>query len=385
MASDSSPSRRRFLQTVGIGGVTALLPRVRLSARGEEKPATNIADALAVPRTAHSMPGKYPGSVIDVHDASCLVDNTPDASRCSAMLERAMLELTGCVTIADAWRQFVGPDDIVGLKVNPVGGALLSTSPALVEALIAQLEEAGILRSRIMIWDRREFQLPEAGFTPERFPGVAIRGTECQDAKGSFHDTAGRLYSEDRIDRDWYFFADYEEAYDEETMPYMVNDGKYSYFSRIVTQEVTKIINLPILKNAGSTVTLCMKNLAYGAVSNTGRLHKYLWSETCAQVPCFQPLRDKVVLNIVDGMIGCYHGGPGANPQFILPYHRLLVGSDPVAVDRVGLDIVEKKRIEMNVQEGPSARAAEFLERAQEYQLGVADLSSIRHTSIEMS
>ncbi|MBN1448953.1 MAG: DUF362 domain-containing protein [Bacteroidetes bacterium] len=385
MTSAPSSSRRRFLQTVGIGGVTALLPRTSLKAHGEEKPATNIADALAVPRTAHSMPGKYPGAVIDVHDAACLVDDAPDAARCAAMLERAMLELTGSATIADAWRQFVGPDDSVGLKVNPVAGTLLSTSPVLVEAVIAQLEDAGIPRSRIMIWDRREFQLPEAGFTPERFPGITIRGTECQDANGSFRDAAGRLYSEDRIDRAWYFFADYEEPYDEETMPYMVNEGKYSYFSRIVTQEVTKIINLPILKNAGSTVTLCMKNLAYGAVSNTGRLHKHLWAETCAQVPCFPPLRDKVVLNIVDGMIGCYHGGPGANPQFIVPYHRLLVGSDPVAVDRIGLDIVEKKRIGMKVQEEPSSRAAAFLELAQEYQLGIADLNTIRHTSIEMS
>ena len=228
-----------------------------------------------------------------------------------------------------------------------------------------------------------------AGVEVIRYPGggfgIRIRGTECKDEKDSFYDADGKLYSEKRVDKDWYYWADCEEAYDEETLPYMINEGKHSYFSRIVTEEVTKIINIPILKNAGPTVTLCLKNLAYGAISNTARLHKPLWAETCAQVPCFPPLRDKVVLNIVDGLIGCYHGGPGANPQFIAPYHRLLVGSDPVAVDRIGYDIVLAKRLEMAVQKEPSPRGTGFLEMAAGYKLGVADPALITHTKVDLS
>ena len=118
------------------------------------------------------------------------------------------------------------------------------------------------------------------------------------------------------IDREWYYWADVEGDYDEYTIPYMVNGGEYSYYSKIVTQEVDKIINIPILKNAGATVTNAMKNLAYGVISNTGRLHAKLWAETCAEVCAFAPVRDKVVLNITDGLKGCFNGGPGANPQF---------------------------------------------------------------------
>ncbi len=385
MASTPSP-RRRFLKSAGLGTAAAmLLPHMRGTADDTKKPGTNIEDAFDIPRSEASMPGRYPGRVVDVFDPASVADGVPVAERCGIMLAEAMRSLTGSASVAEAWRQFVSPDDVVGLKVNPVGGALLSTSPVLVEAIITQLEDAGIPRANIMIWDRREFQLHEAGFTAERFPGITIRGTECKDSQGSFRDETGRLYSEDRIDRDWYYWADCEESYDEETLPYMVNDGKYSYFSSIVTKDVTKIINIPILKNAGSTVTLCLKNLAYGAITNTGRLHRPLWADTCAQVPCFAPLRDKVVLNIVDGMMGCYHGGPGANPQFIIPYHRLLVGSDPVAVDRIGLDIVEKKRVEMKMQEKPSPRATGFLDMAAGYQLGVADMESIQRTSIDLS
>lgn len=390
MASRSS-SRRRFLKTAGIGGAAAVLlphlpgiPAASMAA-SDDKPATNIADALKIPRTELSMPGRYPGKVADVTDMSCVVDGAPVPERVGPMLMSAMLALAGTTSIDTAWRRFVGPEDIIGIKVNPVGEKLLSTSPVLVDAIITQLEHAGIPRSNIVIWDRREFQLADAGFTAERFPGVELRGTECKDAEGSFRDAKGRLYGEDRIDRDWYYWADCDGTYDEETLPYMINEGKHSYFSRIVTEEVTKIINVPILKNAGSSVTLCLKNLAYGAISNTGRLHKQLWAETCAQVPCFPPLRDKVVLNIVDGMIGCYNGGPGANPQFIVPYNRLLVGTDPVAVDRIGLDIVEQKRIEMKVQEKSSERAGSFLTMAEKYGLGVADSKRITHTKIEMT
>ncbi len=58
---------------------------------------------------------------------------------------------------------FVGPDDIIGLKVNPVAGKLLSTSLEVTSVIIKQLEESGIPRKNLVIWDRREFQLEEIG------------------------------------------------------------------------------------------------------------------------------------------------------------------------------------------------------------------------------
>ena len=187
------------------------------------------------------------------------------------------------------------------------------------------------------------------------------------------------------IDKDWYYYADVEGDYDEETLPYMINKGKYSYFSKIATQMVDKIINVPILKNAGASVTLCLKNLAYGVTTNTGRLHKDLWSETCAEVCAFPPIRDKVVLNIVDGIKGCFNGGPGANPQFFTDYKTLLIGSDAVAVDRVGFKIVTDKRIKEKLQKEESERGKKFLELAQDLNLGIADLNKIDIKKVELS
>lgn len=383
-------SRRKFCKAITMGGITATLsPFAIQTAKSQstplpEKPATNISDALKIPRNEFSLPGRYPARVVNVYHPGAVVNNKPDLSAAYQMLKKGMLELTGAEALKAAWLQFVSPEDVIGLKVNPVAGKLLSTSLEITQAVIQQLKEAGISRNKIVIWDRREFQLQEAGFTPQIFPGIKITGTERRDEKGSFYDSKGSLYSEKMIDREWFYRANVEMDYDAETLPYMINQGKFSYFTKIVTREVSKIINIPVLKNAGSTVTLCLKNLAYGSVSNTARLHKPLWSETSAQVPCFPPLRDKVVLNIVDGLRGCYQGGPGANPQFFTNYNRLILGTDPVAVDRIGYEIVLKKRLEKKIQEEESPHGRTFMNLAETYGLGTAQLNKIDHREINL-
>jgi len=300
------------------------------------------------------------------------------------MLEKAILDLTGEKKLKKALRQFVSPGERIGLKVNPVAGKTLTTSHAVTRSIIKQLEESGIDRSDIIIWDRRLMQLHETGYSEENYPGIKVMGTEQQDEKGLYYDSDGKLYGEKMIDKDWYYLADVEGQYDEYTIPFMVNGGKYSYFTRIVTKELDKIINMPILKNAGATVTAAMKNLAFGSVSNTGRLHAQLWNETCAHVCAFAPLRDKVVLNIVDGLKGCFNGGPGANPQFFCNYDTILVGTDPVAVDRIAHEIVVKKRIAEGIQKEDNPRASAFLDIAESLELGISRRELIELNEINL-
>lgn len=378
-------NRRNFLRLAGAGAAAAAAAPVAQAmstvtasaATLQGKPDTNITDAAKVPRCERSMPGLFPGRVAVVKNSSAVKDNAIVEKEVYDMIARSMLELTGEKNLKKAWRKFVGPGEKIGLKVNPVAGKSLSTSHEVVRSVIAQLEESGIKRSQLTIWDRREFELTDVGFTPENYPGIRIVGTEQMDKDGLYYGKEGKLYGEHMIDRDWYYWADVEGEYDEYTMPYMVNGGKYSYFTKIVTQDLDKIINIPILKNAGATVTLALKNLAYGAVSNTGRLHAKLWNETCAQVCAFAPLRDKVVLNIVDGIKGCFNGGPGANPQFFCDYNTIIAGSDPVAVDRIGYDIVLAKRIAEGLQKEGMPTALEFMLQAEKLSLGVADRTRI--------
>ncbi|PKL83932.1 MAG: hypothetical protein CVV24_02560 [Ignavibacteriae bacterium HGW-Ignavibacteriae-3] len=362
-----------------------LIFAVSLSAQSvaNPKPETNINDALKYPRNENSMPGKFPGKVVQINNGKSIADNKIVYQAAYDMVAKGMLELTGASKLKDAWKMFVNEKDRIGLKVNPVAGPTLSTSVEVTQAIVKQLEDSGIPRKNILIWDRRAEQLTEAGFTNENFPGIKIVGTEGPQ-NGSMYDSDGKLYGERMIDKDWFYMANCEEKYDSATIPYMINEGKYSYFTKIVTQMVDRIINVPILKNAGPTVTLCLKNLSYGAITNTARLHKQLWSETTAEVCAFPPLRDKVVLNIVDGLKGCFNGGPGANPQFFTNFNVILIGTDPVAVDRIGHEIVLKKRIEEKIQKEDSPRSRIFLELAQNLKLGIADIEKIQLQKVDM-
>ncbi len=375
-------NRRKFFTLLGAGSAALAVKPASIIASAPpaakmDKPSTNIADAAKTPRTEWSLPGKFPGKVIQLTNSQSVIDNVPVESEAYKMIEKALLELTGEDKIKAAWRHFVSPGEKIGIKVNPIGGKLLSTSHAVTQSVIRQLLEAGIEKENIILWDRRMMDLIEAGYTAEMYPGIKIMATELQDEKGSFYDASGKLYGENNIDKDWFYWADVEGTYDSDTLPYMINGGKHSYFTRILTQEVDKVINLPILKNAGASITNAMKNLGYGVITNTGRLHAQLWNETSAEVCAFAPVRDKVVLNICDALRGCFNGGPGANPQFICNYNAILVATDPVALDRIAYDIIVEKRIKEGIQKSATPEVLKFLEQSTDLGLGVSDKSKI--------
>lgn len=398
----NSLNRRKFFALLGTGSLAIAAQSITNIAMGKEnvpepeqpatqtapqtqaKPATNVKDAGKTPRTANSMPGKFPGKVVHIKNTKSVVNDEPVESEAYKMIAQSMLALTGEKNLKKAWRMFVSPGERIGLKVNPVAGKTLSTSHAVVKSVIKQLTESGIDKKYITIWDRREMELTDTGFTAENYPGIRILGTEQKDAAGSFTDKDGKLYGEKNIDKDWFYFADVEGTYDAETMPYMVNGGKNSYFTKIVTQELDKIINIPILKNAGGSITNAMKNLAFGSVSNTGRLHAKLWNDTCAEVCAFAPIRDKVVLNICDGLKGCFNGGPGANPQFFCNYNSILVASDAVALDRIAYDIVAEKRITEGLQKAATPQVLTFLTMSTALGLGVSEKEKIELNVIDL-
>ena len=374
-------SRRTFMGLAAAGAAgAALAPRLAgqdAASTGPPVIKTNIEEAMKIPRGAGAMPGRYPGRVVALKPGAMSEAGEIDADKVQRAVDRGMAALTGEEDMGKAWAQFVTPEDVVGIKVNPIGGNLLSTRPEVVDAIVEGLRAAGVPDANIVIWDRRLFQMHEAGFTEERFPGIRLLGTEMRGPNGEFYDDEGRLWARDNIDREVLpYVADLEMEYNRETLPYMINMGKESYFTKIATQTCTKIINVPVLKNAGPTVTLCLKNLSYGALSNTSRLHK-IWSESVAQPSAFPCLRDKTVLNIVDGLKACYDGGPGANPKFIYTADLMYFGTDPVAVDAVGHEYITKERIARGVQEFEDKRRRAFLEIASELGLGVADRGKI--------
>ena len=66
---------------------------------------------------------------------------------------------------------------------------------------------------------------------------------------------------------------------------------------RLVSRRLTKIINIPNMKDHGATgVTGCLKNIAYGSFSNVARTHQRGKSYTYSVVPklaSIEPLRSQ--------------------------------------------------------------------------------------------
>ena len=91
-----------------------------------------------------------------------------------------MTALTG-KDLAVSFGLFFQKDDVVGIKINPVGAGLISTRLEVVDAIIDWLAAGGLPRRNIVVWDRFDYMVKDAGFTPERFPGVSFEGLQTMD------------------------------------------------------------------------------------------------------------------------------------------------------------------------------------------------------------
>src|SRR5207302_5093303 len=116
---------------------------------------------------------------------------------------------------------------------------------------------------------------------------------------------------------------------------------------RLVSETLTKIINVPNVKeHQAAGVTGCLKNIAYGNFSNVARSHRSEKTNTLSFIgtlAAVEPLRSKTVLNIMDGLRGVWHGGPfSTEKRFRFYPKQMMFGTDPVAMDRLLLDIIEE-------------------------------------------
>src|SRR6202158_46145 len=80
------------------------------------------------------------------------------------MIRTGMATLTGTDGGADAWRQFVEPGDVVGIKVNPVGQPHVISAAEGVREIIAGLNAAGVKNKDIVVYDRYRAQFFKVGF-----------------------------------------------------------------------------------------------------------------------------------------------------------------------------------------------------------------------------
>lgn len=285
-----------------------------------------------------AMPGPYRGKVVAVQHPRSIVSGAFQKEPIEQMIRTGMMRLTGAGSVAEAWRVFVQPGDVVGIKLNPVGKPNAMSSPEAVREIIAGMISAGIKPQDIVAYDRYRAQFVAAGF--DKWLPEKVRWTHAAEDYEQIQQAI------EGYDPDHYMdMALTLPGQDPSNLT-----ARRSYAARFITKDVNKLINLAILKEHQSAgVTLSLKNLSHGLVNNVNRSHSTKTLNACgAFIPAVVSLpviRNKAVLHIIDGIKGVYHGGPSAKPQFIWEHKTMYFASDPVAIDRVGWQAIDAQRV----------------------------------------
>jgi len=280
----------------------------------------------ATPAASH-MPGPYRGTVARMHAAK-VIDEAEhiDQATVDRMLSAGIKTLTGAKTEKDAWASFFSPSDVVGIKVNCSGAPAICASPEVVGGIVRNLTDVGVMPANICIYERFLDQLKSVHY--ERFVPQGVRIEAIETPIGSLMGYDPKTYVE---------------------VSFFGEDDTRSNLARLVTDRFTKIINVPNAKeHQAAGVTGCLKNIAYGNFSNVARSHMREKTNTLSFIgtlAAVEPLRSKCVLNIMDGIRAVWHGGPFAQEKKYRFYPKtLMFGTDPVAIDRLLLDLIEEKR-----------------------------------------
>jgi uncharacterized protein (DUF362 family) len=230
------------------------------------------------------------------------------------MLETGLLELAGCQDLTAAWSRFFHAGDTVGFKVNCLGGSSMCTHPALAEATARSLKSIRIAPHQVIVWDRITRELERCGFAvnTRQNGGYRCFGTDQRGA-----------------------------GYEEELT---VQGSVGSLFSTLLTRHCTAMINMPVLKDHGLCgLTGALKN-NFGALHNPNKYHEARCNPYIADANAVPFVREKYRLVICDALQAQYKGGPGHHPQWVANLGSLLLAEDPVALDSVCVQILNKLR-----------------------------------------
>ncbi len=225
------------------------------------------------------------------------------------MMEAGLEAMSGVGDRSAYLRSLFTSDDIIGLKVNTLGGPGMSTRVEAVRTISGLLDDSGFPQKNHIVWDRSDRELKAVGFTLQTRVGLRCFGTD--------HTGVGYGNS-------------------------LVSKGRIGgLLSRILTDYCSAMINVPVLKDHGvSGITCSLKN-HYGCIHNPNKYHDNGCDPYIADLNSLEQIKSSQRLIIVDCLKVQFHGGPAYHRSWAANYGGLLFATDPVAADTVGFEIIE--------------------------------------------
>jgi hypothetical protein len=347
----SSRSRRSFLggaAALAAGGATLLGASEALAAA-----AANAGPSLAASPPPGFTPFAAPGRVTKVTKAGSLQANKiyPKPDDAKVMLARVLTELTGEPDLVKAVARFVHKDDKVCVKVNGIALRNHATSAELVLPFLEAMIASGVPAANITVLEQYGSFLAGTRITQQNVPaGVKVTTHSNGDANCSM---AERL---------------------------IPGTGVSTKFCRALT-DATAAINFGLMKDHSICgFTGALKNMSHGTQIFPHYFHVHHASPQIAILNAQDVIKSRLRLCIIDAFQVMYHGGPlDKQPQYRTPYESVFASTDPVAIDTVGWEIVEKLRAENKLRSlAAEGREPSYIKAAADLGLGIHERSKIQ-------
>jgi hypothetical protein len=321
--------------------------------------------ATPLPAQGVPLPDFLPRArVVIIHQASATATFVPQREPLLSMVEQGITNLLQRGSPREAWMSLISTQDVVGLKVFAAPGPTAGTRPAVVEAVVRSLLSSGMPPDHIVVWDRHGFDLRLAGYfeLAERYgirvAGSADRGYDPQTAYEK--PLLGRLTWGDLE------FGQHAEG-----------TGRRSHLSKLITQELTKVICItPLLNHNMVGVSGQLFGLTFGGIDNTLRFENN--AERLAEVVpeiFAEHFYERYLFGIVDALIAQYQGEARQLLHYSAVLNELWFSRDPVALDILAIDELERQR--QSARLPGSKPSLELYQNASMLELGTSDLKQI--------
>lgn len=311
-----------------------------------------------------------PAPVVIVTDTMATETYRPQPAPLRRMVERGLSHLWRTPSATAGWRRLLSAGDVVGIRVHSSTGKTSGTRPEVVAAVVESLLASGHPAHQIVVWDRSMSTLRAAGYLSlKRRFNIDVVGAREFGYDGSV------FYESSLIGT--MVWGDHEFGIKGEGI------GRKSYVSKLLSQRITKIINItPLLNHNRAGVFGNLAGLALASVDNTIRFQNSAARLAVAvpEINALPEVGDRVVLNIVDALIAQYQGETQGRLQDSSVLNQLRFSADPVALDVLSIADLEKQRALKKIDALEPNKT--LYENASLLQLGISDLSQIVVESI---
>lgn len=284
------------------------------------------------------------------------------------MVDSLVCAVTLRATAAEGWKTLVTLQDVVGIKVAASGRSVSGTNPEVVDAIAKGLIAAGISPKNIIVWDRNREDLIAAGFREDsqlyQLQWIDPRNGYDAEAQVSAPVLGKLIWGDSQ-------FGKKGEGRLVDRLTGGEQLSSRSFYAKVLSQTVTKIINVPSLSD--SFMTGINGGIINMTITNIDNWRRFARASTggdsyLSEVYADPMIKDKVVLTILDGLILQYAGGPAPSPNFTAEYFSLFASKDVVAIDATAIRLIDELRMANKL---PSVRdQSAWLQSAAELSLG---------------